>query len=181
MADDATHSAADATAHASGPGMPQLDVATFPHQIFWLVVALVVIFLFLNRVALPRISAVLAERAGTITNDIAAAEDLKRQAAAAEAAYDKALADARAEAQEIIAATRAEIQADLDEATARADARIAAKATESEGRIAKIRAGAMQSVEEVARDTAAEIVTALGTASADPSAVASAVAAQMKG
>ena len=49
------------------------------NQIFWLVVALVVIYFVLSRIALPRIAAVLAERQGTITNDIAAAEDLKRQ------------------------------------------------------------------------------------------------------
>ncbi len=180
MADDATHSAADA-AHASGPGMPQLDVATFPHQMFWLVVTLVVIFLILSRIALPRIAAVLAERAGTITNDIAAAEDLKRQAAEAEEAYNKALADARAEAQAIIAETRAEIQAELDEATTHADAEISAKAAESEARIREIRAGALESVEQVAKDTAAEIVAAIGPASADASAVAAAVSDRMKG
>jgi F-type H+-transporting ATPase subunit b len=35
--------------------------------------------------------AVLAERQGTITNDIAAAEELKQRAIEAEAAYDKTL------------------------------------------------------------------------------------------
>ena len=53
---------------------------------FWLVVTLVVIFLVLSRIALPRIAAVLAERQGTITNDLAAAEDLKRKAEEAERA-----------------------------------------------------------------------------------------------
>lgn len=176
---DAAHGAADA-AHGASPGMPQLDFSTFPNQIFWLVVALIAIYLILSRVALPRLSAVLAERQGTITNDLAAAEDLKRQAADAEAAYDKALADARAEAQDIAAATRAEIQAELDEAIARADTQISAKATESEGRIAEIRAGAMDAVAEVARDTAGEIVGALGgTVSADD--IANAVATRMRG
>ena len=122
MAVDATEGA------ASAPGMPQLDFSTFPNQIFWLVVAIVAIYLILDRVALPRIGAVLAERQGTITNDIAAAEDLKRQATEAETAYNKALADARAEAQSIAAEARSEIMAELDEATARADAEIAAKA-----------------------------------------------------
>ena len=182
MADDA-HSAADAAYGAAdaAPGMPQLDFSTFPNQMFWLVVTLVVIYLVLSRVALPRISAVLAERQGTITNDIAAAEDLKRQATEAEEAYNKALADARAEAQAIVAETRAEIQAELDEATAHADAEISAKAAESEARIREIRAGALQSVEEVAKDTAAEIVTAIGPAGVDTAPVADAVAERMKG
>ncbi|MCA0922142.1 F0F1 ATP synthase subunit B' [Pseudooceanicola nanhaiensis] len=158
---DATGIAGD-HAGASAAGMPQLDLSHFPNQIFWLLVTLVVIYLVLSRIALPRIGAVLAERAGTITNDIAAAEDLKQKAVEAEDAYNKALADARAEANRIVAETKASIQADLDEAIAKADAEIAAKAAESEKAIADIRAGALESVQIVAKDTAAAIVSALG-------------------
>ncbi|SDO23684.1 F-type H+-transporting ATPase subunit b [Lutimaribacter pacificus] len=174
-----TH-AADAANGASAPGMPQLDFSNWGNQIFWLLVTLVVIYFVLSRIALPRIAAVLAERQGTITNDIAAAEDLKAKAVEAEEAYNKALADARAEAQRIIAEAKAEIQADLDAATAKADAEIAARTAEGEKKIAEIRAGAMQSVEEVARDTAAEIVAAMG-GKADAKTVAAAVADRMKG
>ena len=87
MATATTEAAGQAAEAASAPGMPQLDFSTWGNQIFWLIVTLVVIYLILSRVALPRISAVLAERAGTITNDIAAAEDLKRKAEEAEAAF----------------------------------------------------------------------------------------------
>lgn len=167
-------------AHGSAEGMPQLVFETFPNQIFWLLVALVVIYLVLSKVALPRIGGVLAERAGRITNDLATAEELKLKAREAEAAYTKALADAKAEAQKIVAAAKAEIQADLDAATARADAEISAKATESEGRIAEIRAGALEAVNAVARDAAAEIVAAFGV-SADAGAVEAAVSQRIKG
>lgn len=165
---------------AEAAGMPQLDFSTYPNQIFWLVITLVVIFLILNRVALPRIASVLAERSGTIVNDIAAAEELKLKAEEAEAAYNQALADARAEAQKIIAEAKAEIQAELDAATAKADAEIAARAAESEKAISEIRAGAQASVEEVARATAGEIVAALGQ-KAEAKNVAAAVAARLKG
>lgn len=178
MATDTTeagHAAAEAA-----PGMPQLDLTTFPNQIFWLVVTLVVIYLILSRVALPRIAGILAERAGTITNDIAAAEDLKAKAVEAEAAYNQALADARVEAGRIVAATKAEIQNELDDAIAKADAEIAARSAESEKAIAEIRAGALEAVEQVAKDTAAELVAALGGKS-DAKAVNAAVAERVKG
>ncbi|MFD2738168.1 F0F1 ATP synthase subunit B' [Sulfitobacter aestuarii] len=162
------------------PGMPQLDFATWGNQIFWLVLALIAIYFILSRVALPRIGGVLAERQGTISNDIAAAEDLKSKAGEAEAAYDKALLDARAEAQRIVADARADIQADLDVAIAKADAEIAAKSAESERAISEIRAGALENVKDVARDTAREIVAALGV-EADAQTVDAAVAARMKG
>ena len=165
--------------HASG-GMPQLDFSTFPNQISWLIVTLVVIFFVLTRVALPRIGSVLAQRQGMITSDIAAAEDFKQKAVAAEAAYNQALADARAEAGRIIVAAKADIQKDVDAATAQADAELAARAAEAEARIAEIRSSAIASVTEVARDTAEALVAALGSR-ADSATVTAAVMARLKG
>lgn len=165
---------------AGGAGMPQLDLSTFPNQIFWLVVTLIVIYLILSRVALPRISAVLAERQGTITNDIAAAEELKVKAQQAEAAYDKALVDARAEANAIVAEAKTEIQAQLDAEMQKADAEIAAQTAESEKEIAEIQEGAMEAVKTVAMDTAKEIIAAMG-GKADAKTVTAAVTERMKG
>jgi len=174
---DGTTEVAEGGAQAASGGMPQLDVTTFPNQIFWLVVALVFIYVILNRVALPRIGAVLAERSGTITNDIAAAEELKDKARAAEAAYDKALADARAEANRIIAATKAAIQGELAAELARADAEIAARTAEGEKALAEIRDQAVISITAVARDTAGAIVAAMG-GSADAARIDAALAAR---
>ncbi|KIN62338.1 ATP synthase subunit b [Sulfitobacter noctilucicola] len=164
----------------SAIGMPQLCFDWWGNQIFWLVLALIAIYLILSRVALPRIGAVLAERTGTITNDLAAAEDLKAKALEAEAAYDKALVDARAEAQRIVEQAKTEIKADLDVAIQKADAEIAAKSAESEKAIAEIRASALENVTTVAKDTAKEIVAAMG-GKADAKTINAAVTARMKG
>jgi F-type H+-transporting ATPase subunit b len=160
--------------------MPQLDFSTWGNQIFWLVLTLIVIYLVLSRVALPRIAAVLAERQGTITNDIAAAEDLKAKALEAEAAYEQALVDARTEAHRIVGEAKADIQKDLNAALAKADAQIAAKSAESEKAIAEIREGAVENIKIVAKDTAKEIVAALGM-KADAKTITAAVTARMKG
>ena len=63
---------------------------------------------------------------------------------------------------------------------AKADAEIAAKSTQSEARIAEIRDGALEAVTEVAKDTAKEIVAALG-GKADARSVTAAVNARLKG
>jgi F-type H+-transporting ATPase subunit b len=180
MATKTTDAAGHAAEAASASGMPQLDFSSWGNQIFWLLVTLVVIYFVLSRIALPRIAAVLAERQGTITNDIAAAEELKAKAVEAEEAYNKALADAKAEAANIVAAAKAEIQADLNAATEKADAEIAAKAAESEKAIAEIRAGALESIKDVANATTAELVSTLGGKAEDAD-VVKAVDAQMKG
>ena len=161
-------------------GMPQLDFSTWPNQIFWLLVTLVVIYLVLSKIALPRIGAVLADRKSTITNDLAAAEELKQKAVTAEKAYNDALANARTEAAKIVAQAKTAIQKDLDVAIAKADLEISAKAAESEKTIAAIRDGAAAAVSEVARDVAAELVAVLG-GGADATAVKAAVTARLKG
>lgn len=166
--------------HGSAIGMPQLCGEWIGNQVFWLIITLVVIYFILARIALPRIASVLAERQGTVSNDIAAAEALKRKAEEAEKAYDKALADARAEAQVIAQKTRDDIKADLAKAIEKADAEIAAKSAESEQAIAEIRASALENVQIVAKDTAAAIVQALGH-QPDQARIDTAVDARMKG
>jgi len=165
---------------ASTPGMPQLDFTTFGNQIFWLLVVLAVIYWVLSRIALPRISGVISDRQGAITGDLMAAEEFKQKAKEAEAAYDKALADARAEAGKIVAANKAEIQKELDAAIAHADAEIAARAAESEKRIGEIRASAIEDARSVAREVTAALVENFG-GKPDQALVDAAVDQRLKG
>ncbi|MBK0401006.1 F0F1 ATP synthase subunit B' [Limibaculum sp. M0105] len=163
--------------HASG-GLPQLDFATWPTQIFWLAVALVVLYYLMSRVALPRISETLEERADAIADDLDKAEEFRRRAADAEKAYEQALAEARSKAQAIAAETRAEIQTQVDAALAKADAEISARTAESEKRIREIRDEAAAAVITVATDTAGALIDAVLPEAQDAKAVASAVKAR---
>lgn len=156
------NAAADAAQGASSAGMPQLDISTFGNQIFWLLVVLAVIYWALSRVALPRIGGVISDRQGAVTGDLMAAEEFKQKAKEAEAAYDKALADARAEANKIVAANKAEIRKELDAAIAHADAEIAARSVESEKRIGEIRASAVEDARSVAREVTEALVQNFG-------------------
>ena len=182
MATETHDAVAGACVDAGGAaiGMPQLCADWIPNQIFWLLVTLGAIYFVMSRIALPRIGAVLAERSGTITNDLAAAEELKSKAVEAEAAYEKALVDAREEANRIVADAKASIQGDLEVQMQAADAQIAEKTAESEKAIAEIRASALESVSTVAKDTAKELVAAMG-ATADAKTITAAVNARMKG
>lgn len=172
-----THGA-EAAEHAQG--MPQLDFSTFPNQIFWLAVSLIVVYLVLQRIALPRIANVLADRSASIQRDLDKAEDYKRMSVEADETYNKALADARSEAHDIVAAAREEIQKDLDAAIARADAEIAAKSAESEKAIGEIRKTAMKSVKAVATEAAADIVEAIMPSASDAKVIKAAVADRVK-
>ena len=175
----AAHGGEEVVEHAGG--MPQLNFDSYGSQIFWLVVSLVVLFFILKTVALPRIAGGLEERSDAIEDDLDRAAEFRKKAQEAEAAYDKALADARAKAQEIAQKTRDEIQAQVDEAIAKADAEIAAKTAEGEKHIDEIRASALEAVEQVASETAGAVVEAVVPGMADEAAAKAAVAAAMKG
>lgn len=179
---DAAAHGAEAAGHAAeaSTGLPQLDLSSFPNQIFWLVVTILVLYWVLSKIALPRIAAVISDRQGAITGDLMAAEEFKQKAKEAEAAYEKALADARSEAQKIVAANRADIQKELDQAIAKADAEIAARTAESEKRLAEIRNSAAADASTVARDVTAELVRVFG-GNVDQDAVDQAVDQRMKG
>ena len=166
--------------YGSAIGMPQLCGDWMANQVFWLVVTLVVIFLILSRIALPRIAEVLADRQSTITNYLAASEELKSKAEEAERSYIQALNDARSEASRLLDASKAEMKKELQSAISKADAEISVKVSESEASIAEIRKNALSSIEKVAKDTAKEIVSALG-AKADAKTISTVVSSKMKG
>jgi len=167
-----------AAEHAKS-GLPQLDFTTFPSQIFWLAVTCFVLFHLMNKIALPRIASVLEERADAIADDLDRADEFKRKAGEAEAAYQQALADARTMAQGIVAETRAEIQKDVDAAMAKADAEISARAGESEKRIREIRDSAIAAVAEVANDTAVAIIDRVMPDVMDAAAIKAAVQSRL--
>ena len=101
---------AEPTAHteapAGHPAFPPFQSEHFPSQLLWLTVSFVLLYVLMSKIALPRIGSILAERSRIIGDDLAAAERLKEQSDAAHAAYEKALAEARARAQGIASATR---------------------------------------------------------------------------
>ena len=162
-------------------GMPQLDPAFMGNQVFWFIITILVVYFIMSRIAIPRISSTLEERSNAISRDIEQAADLKTKAEEAEAAYNQALANARAEAQKIAAETKADIQKDLDAAIAKADAEIAARAAESEARIGEIRASADKAVKDVAKTTATEIIKSVMPGAADAKTITSAITSALKG
>jgi F-type H+-transporting ATPase subunit b len=130
--------------------MPQLDPSLFPTQLFWLFVSFLVLFLIAWKAALPRIAEVLNARQNRIDGDLERAQALKSEAEEVLAAYERALADASAEAQEIhrelaqtLAAERTRRQEELSR-------RLSAQAREAESRIAGEKRRAVENIREAA-------------------------------
>lgn len=154
------------TAHEGAEGghkgvFPPLDSKTFPSQIFWLVIFFALLYALMSKVVLPKIASILEARRNRIEGDLARAAALKEETEAALNSYQKALADARNNATDIATKTRETVNADIAKQQHALDADLAAKAADAEAKIAKSKAKAMDSVEEIAAETASEIVAAL--------------------
>ena len=82
--------------------MPQLDVSTFLPQLVWLAITFIVLYLLMWKLGLPRVDAIIAARRKRLDDDLARATEIKAEAEAVIAAYQKTLAEARAQAQAAI-------------------------------------------------------------------------------
>lgn len=135
--------------------MPQLEqIHTFLSQIFWLVITFGFLYLVLWKAALPRVSSILLERQERIDDDIRKAEEFRKEADEAVAAYEKLVADARSDAQDLIRTANEKLAAD---AAARQDAlteKIKANVTDAETRIEKVRAEAIKNIQSVSVEVA---------------------------
>jgi F-type H+-transporting ATPase subunit b len=161
---------------AEGAGLPQLDPAHWPSQIFWLAVTFAALYLLMARHFLPRIGAILEERRDRIADDLDRAAESRRLAEEAEAAYQRALADARARAQAIAAEAREEVGVEIASMQEDAEARLADETAAAEARIAEMKESAAAKVREAAAETTRAIVETLLEESPTESAVGAALA-----
>ncbi|WP_407048219.1 F0F1 ATP synthase subunit B [Methyloraptor flagellatus] len=162
-----------------GGAFPPFDPSTFPSQILWFALTFGVFFLLVSKLLVPRIGGIIETRRDRIVRDLGEAERLKAETDAAVAAYEKALAEARAKAQGIAAATHAELTAATEAKRAATEASLTAKLTDAEARIADIKAKAMADVDQIAIDTAETLVSTLIGTGVSREEVAAAVSASL--
>lgn len=141
--------------------MPQLDVATFLPQLFWLAASFLVLYLLMKFLALPRVGAALAARRSRIEDDLARAGALKAEAEAAFAAYEKSLAAARSKAQAMLRESAEEFAAEAARRQRDLAQRLAAEAAAAEKEIAAAKERALEDLKTMAFDLAREIADKL--------------------
>jgi len=145
-------------AEAAKGGLPQLHAPDFAPQLIWLVLTFGALYVLMSRVALPGIAEVLDERQNRIQRDLGEAERLKSETERALAAYEQALAEARAKAQTIARDTRDKLASEVDDERRRVETIIAAKLVEAERRVGETKSAALARVNDVAAETVGAIV-----------------------
>jgi len=162
-------------------GFPPFQSETFASQLVWLAIAFVLLYVLMSKLALPRVASIIESRQKHIDNDLTEASRLKGESDAAVAAYEKALADARARAQALANETRERQAAEAEERRKTLEDALNAKLAAAEKTIAATKQSAMSNVRGIAEDAARAIVERLIGKSPDEKSVAAAVADVLKG
>ncbi|HTM77452.1 MAG TPA: ATP F0F1 synthase subunit B, partial [Devosia sp.] len=129
---------------------PPFDPATFPSQLLWLAITFGLLYVVMSRIALPRIGGILGDRKARIDADLAAADASRQKTDAAIAAYEAALAAAKAKALGIANENREAIKADIAAKRSAVETELAGKVSTAEARIAQTKAEALTHVGDIA-------------------------------
>ena len=166
------------TGHPQGAheAFPPFDAKNFPSQILWFAIAFGGFYLLMSRVALPRMKAIIDQRAGKIDSDLTAAQKMQEEAREAAAAYEKTLAEARARSKELAQQTQAKVKLEQDAKRQTVESELDHKLKTAETQIAETKAKAMANVGQIANEAASAIVEHFTGKPADPTAVATAIA-----
>ena len=160
--------------------MPQLDVATFSSQIFWLVVTFIALFLIMWRISVPKISDALEARQKRIDDNLNRAEELRKEAEAAMDTYQSSLADARSGAQRTILEANAKLAEDAQAREAELGETLAKRIAESEANILAAMDEAIINIRDVAVEVSVSAAERLTGEAPSPDAASSAVDAAIK-
>ena len=174
-----THTEAHGGAHERGP-FPPFQKEHFASQLIWFAIFFAVLYLLVSKIAVPRVGGILESRRARIAADLAEAERLREESEAALAAYEKALAEARARAQAIGAETTAKLVAESEQRRKALEEELNAHLAEAEKTVAATKTAAMANVHGIAAEAAIAIVERLIGTSPSPQAVAAAVDAWLK-
>lgn len=160
--------------------MPQFDFATFPSQIFWLLISFAALYFLLARTALPKIGAVLEARQRKMDDDLERATELELQAKEALVAYEAELDAAREQAQSAIRQATDEMAADAEQQQQKLAAKLTADVEAAEGRIAAACKDALAHILQVANEAARATTARLIGVEVDEGQAGEAVAAVSK-
>jgi F-type H+-transporting ATPase subunit b len=160
--------------------MPQFDPTFYTTQLFWLFVTFALLYVLMSTLAMPKIGAVLEERQRKIDDNLDKAAQLKSEAEAAIALYEKALAESRAQAQEILRASGDVMAKQAEERQKQLGDRLSQQIKAGEARINAAKDQALTHVRDIAAEVAKVAAAKLTGTTHDDTKIATAVDAALK-
>ncbi|MBI1301988.1 MAG: hypothetical protein GC137_10105 [Alphaproteobacteria bacterium] len=135
-------------------GLPQLDFATYPSQIFWLIITFSIVYVIYSQKAVPDLSGIIKNRTERIKNDLDTAEELKDEVAAVQKAYEESLHSAREKSVAHFRAAENEVAKKTEQQTQDFQKRSSEKVIELEKSIQEAKKNAMEDMSDIAAEIA---------------------------
>ena len=139
------------------PQLNQLDLVAYS-QFFWLAIVLGLIYFGIGKAMVPKIQSTVEARDQKIADDLAAAEKARVEADETEEAYRQRMDASRAEAMKLTAAAKQESARKVEKLAAKADAANQARLEKAEARIREASAGAQAEIAAVAAEMTQDVV-----------------------
>ena len=141
-------------AEKSNEGMPQLDVATYPSLIFWLVVTFSFTFFVLKYYVTPKMSEILNDRKEKIDSDLFEAKQSREEAENSKTDQEKSILDAKEKAIIIVRDAVEKSKSQLLISESKAKEKLSKKLEDAEQNILNAKKDSLNIVNEVASDIA---------------------------
>ena len=138
--------------------MPQLEISTFPSQIFWLVVSFLILYIIMAKVIVPRISSVIKNRENEIKNNIHISEQLYRDTEIINDEIEKIKNDTETEAREIINNLKININKKINENNQILKNKLEKKLEKDEKNIFKKKEKVLKEINKIAFNLSQEII-----------------------
>lgn len=151
-------------------GLPQLNPAYFPGQIFWALVNFSILYLLMANIALPGVKATQEARRRTVKRDLSEARAASEAAQAAQALSEKVLGEARGKAMAAVATIKEGASEESAERQSALQRELIKRVRASEMKISRARVEALQEVQDKAAGIiASEIIGKVAGIAIDPS------------
>ena len=145
----------------SSGGLPQLDITTWPSQLFWLVVTFLIGYFLISLLVAPSISSVLENRSTKISDDLKTAKQAQDDAKDVYNSYEESIREARLQAAIAAAKALEEAKAETASRNTAINKKLAASAKKAETRLSEVREEALSSLEDLATETSQKIIAEL--------------------
>ena len=145
-------------AFGSEAGMPQLNPEFWAAQIFWLVLTFSSLYLIIWKVFLPKITLSIENRKSRVVNDLDEAQKLKENAEKKLNEYNKIIEESKKEAKKIIEDSKKKLDRDIKNKKQQFNDEIEKELMAAEKEIKDLKKSSISNINNIAAETAAEII-----------------------
>ena len=141
--------------------MPQLEITTYPSQIFWLVISFLLLYLIMSRIIIPRISSVIKSRETEIKNNIHISEQMYKDTEIINDEYEETKKNIENEARQIINHLKETTNKKITKSTELLKKRLEQKLEKNEQEIINKKKKALKEINKISLNISEEILKKL--------------------